>query len=56
MSDTVLECGPTNYPQLFRYKKNKRKKVTHEYVYGEFCFFVFLTKFYSFVPLLVFYH
>ena len=41
MSDTVLECGPTNYPQLFRYKKNKRKKVTHDYVYGDFCLFCF---------------
>lgn len=27
MSDVALECLPSSYPQLFRYKKNKRKKV-----------------------------
>ncbi|XP_053396044.1 intermembrane lipid transfer protein VPS13A-like isoform X3 [Mercenaria mercenaria] len=26
MSDVALECLPSSYPQLFRYKKNKRKK------------------------------
>ncbi|XP_052807431.1 intermembrane lipid transfer protein VPS13A-like isoform X2 [Mya arenaria] len=26
MSDVALECQPSGYPQLFRYKKNKRKK------------------------------
>lgn len=28
MSDVALECLPSSYPQLFRYKKNKRKKVS----------------------------
>ncbi|KAL4233205.1 hypothetical protein ACF0H5_007889 [Mactra antiquata] len=26
MSDVALDCQPYSYPQLFRYKKNKRKK------------------------------